>query len=148
MVGCNGFIDTRFYENANEYTADNYISTGIKEIEIYWAFGSINVETDEANGILITESDSDLLNAEKMHYFAEGEKLIVQFCKSGYVGNFLFKNKDLTVKIPKNVKLYIEASSADVSINDCTFSSLDVETSSGILISNKSRYKTVIECFC
>lgn len=136
-VGCKGLVDMRLYENADAYTAGNYISTGINEIEIYWAFGSINVETNEANGISITESDSGLLNAERMHYFAERNKLIVQFCKSGYVGNFLFKKKDLTVKIPKNVKLYIEASSADVNINDCTFSSLDVETSSGNIVIDK-----------
>ena len=144
-----------FYSNADKYTSgDREITEEIKQIDVNWSSGSVDISRHDKNTVSISESCPDKLeDSKKVHTWVDGKKLRVQYSKSGE--SFMFKSYDkrLEIKIPKNMKLddinfdgsssditiedmesehiRIDVSSGDVKVSDCTAKTIDADSSSG-----------------
>lgn len=129
---------------------------GIRELEINWVSGNIQIQTADVAEIQITESG--VANADcVMQVQTRGEKLSIAFSKGTekFLGFGLHGelSKDLTIKVPQNWEcqdLEIDVASAKVDVQnltvwelefngasgeckftDCIVDSLDVNTASG-----------------
>lgn len=129
---------------------------GIRELEINWVSGNIQIQTADVTEIQISESG--VTNSDcAMQVQTRGEKLSIAFSKGTekFLGFGLHGelSKDLTIKVPQNWEcqdLEIDVASAKVDVQnltvwelefngasgeckftDCTVDSLDVNTASG-----------------
>ena len=129
---------------------------GIRELEINWVSGNIQIQTADVTEIQISESG--VTNADcEMQVQTRGEKLSIAFSKGTekFLGFGLHGelSKDLTIKVPQNWEcqdLEIDVASAKVDVQnltvwelefngasgeckftDCIVDSLDVNTASG-----------------
>lgn len=134
-VGCNTnpYVYNAVYKNDDAYSIGNftYKAEAVKEVHINWAFGDVSVLEDDGDTLMVSESNNNLIDDQRLRYLIENGILTIQFCKSGYHGDFKGVEKKLTVKIPKGIKLEIESLSANVNVSDSDFSELDIEVSSG-----------------
>lgn len=133
------------YPNAKEYKIlDGNVSfedENIKNIEINYVGGEINVYETENNSINVYEEfDSDEVNNSDYyaHYLVKNNKLTIQFCKSGKrVKSKISKAKTLNLHFPKisSVSLTINFVSADLNYyglsNDSTIKNLEISGVSG-----------------
>ena len=155
LAGCVSLEISATYDNADKYSAGNQTFTSeITEIDLNWQSGKVYVTTHDENTVTVTEENSDKLNdAKKVHTWLDGKVLHIQYCKSGEVSVIRNTEKNLEVKIPKNVKLSsfkyngssadtsfekfstdlfkAESSSGKVDIRDCTSKEFELDTSSG-----------------
>ena len=73
------------YENAESYTkgaAD--ISENVKNLDIHWTSGRINVAYHKENTVLLEESANKSISADmEMRWWLDGDTLRVQYSKSG-----------------------------------------------------------------
>lgn len=132
------------YPNGDRYTAGNTSikADQLKNLEINWVSGTIDVEAYEGDTIEITETSShDLDEADRVHsYYANGE-LTIQFCKSQF---FVFgsrASKKLLIKIPKALAADIQNFTLDSVTSDNHITGLsvkhcDIDTVSGEITMN------------
>ena len=101
-----GNLKTYKYADGSKYTAgDARITDTVKDIEINWVAGTVNIVTYNGNDIVLSEeSNGKLSEKKKMHWQMDGKTLRVQYAKSGSFG-ISNLNKDLTVKLPKSLSL-------------------------------------------
>ena len=126
-----------FYPNEQAYSIGNftYDSSKIKEVDIDWIAGEIDVIISSENGQLsVSESGTDLTENQKMRYLISNGKLTVKFWKSRYDGNVKDGDKNLTVYLPKDVDLKINGVSCKISINDGSLDELEVSSVSGAIV--------------
>jgi len=132
------------YPNGDRYTAGNTSikADRLKNLEINWVSGTIDVEAYEGDTIEITETSSHNLDeADRVHsYYANGE-LTIQFCKSQF---FVFgsrASKKLLIKIPKALAADIQNFTLDSVTSDNHITGLsvkycDIDTVSGEITMN------------
>ncbi|NLT08290.1 MAG: DUF4097 domain-containing protein [Ruminococcus sp.] len=152
--GC--VVITDKYSNADKYSAGECEITGskVRSLDINWYSGTVTVSRHDKDTVTVTEScGNDLKEEQEVHTWLDGNVLRIQYCKSGE--SFIFKaiEKDLIVKIPKDMNLdelsyngssgdsliedisaeniNIDVSSGDTKIVRCSADSFDVESSSG-----------------
>ncbi len=134
------------YPNGDRYTAGNTSikADRLKNIEINWVSGTIDVEAYEGDTIEITEINShDLDEADRVHsYYTNGE-LTIQFRKSQFFvfGSLQQSNKKLHIKIPKALAADIQNFTLDSVTSDNHISGLsvkhcDIDTVSGEITIN------------
>lgn len=104
LTGCAsvGYV----YSNASRYTAgDARISDRVDELEINWVDGSVRIEYYNGDTIRLTETAKrDLNRDQQLHWWVDGDKLIVRYAASGT--NIAFSlDKELTVQLPKSLEL-------------------------------------------
>lgn len=155
LAGCVSFQINSTYDNADKYSAGNKTFTEeITEIDLNWSSGKVYVSTHDENTVTVTEENTDKLeDSKKVHTWLDGKVLHIQFCKSGEVSVLRSTEKNLEVKLPKNVKLTsfkyngssaetsfenidtdtfkADSSSGKLDIRGCTSKEYDLETSSG-----------------
>ena len=127
------------YENAESYTkgaAD--ISENVKNLDIHWISGRINVAYHKENTVLLEESANKSVSADmEMRWWLDGDTLRVQYSKSGaHFFNFSFTNlqKTLTVTLPESISLKdvaINATSADMEIPSLRAEAVRLNATSG-----------------
>lgn len=97
------------YDDSDAYTpGGTAISTsGIKEIELNWLSGSVNIEVYNGSEIRFSETANRELNADtELQYRVKGNKLVIQFCKSTRGLSLLNSlSKSLTLQIPASIAL-------------------------------------------
>ena len=124
----------RIYPDAGRYKAGNfeYKASDVSSVEINWVSEDVTVKQSSSNTLSVKEENRGLNNRQKMHWRLDGDKLIIQYCKSGYKGRFPGKTKKLTVEIPENVDLTVSTVSGDVKLEDCrSLKTVDLNTVSG-----------------
>ena len=127
------------YENAESYTkgaAD--ISENVKNLDIHWTSGRINVAYHKENTVLLEESANKSVSADmEMRWWLDGDTLRVQYSKSGaHFFNFSFTNlqKTLTLTLPESISLKdvaINATSADMEIPSLRAEAVRLNATSG-----------------
>ncbi len=107
------------YKDASRYSAGNfdYEAAGIREVEINWVDENITVTQSDADTLEVSETDKGLKENQKMHWLIDEDKLIIQYCSSGYKGRKMPSGtKKLSVEIPADVALTISTVSGDVTL--------------------------------
>lgn len=123
------------YKNASSYKAGDfdYEARGIKEVEVNWVDTDITVVQSGAGTLHVSETDTGLKNGQKMHWLVDDDKLIVQYCESGYKGKKIpVGSKKLSLEIPEDVDLTISCVSSEVTLEGSQIlGDLKVSTVSG-----------------
>ena len=110
----------RTYPDAGKYSAGNfeYKASDVSSIEINWISEDVTVKQSDQKTLSVKEENRGLNNRQKMHWRLDGDKLIIQYCKSGYKGRFPGKTKKLTIEVPAGIDLAINTVSGDVNLKD------------------------------
>lgn len=135
FTGC--VVSSNTYKNADKYSAGNADFEGgkVKSLDINWISGNVKVTRHDLDTVVVTEtSDKDLKEAQEVHTWLDGNVLRIQYCKSGE--SFIFKKieKDLEIKIPKDMELedfHYDGASGNCSFQDISADTFDIDSSSG-----------------
>lgn len=121
------------YDNSAKYTIGNfdYNASGVKKIVINWVGGKIDLVESHESVLSVSENATTLTDGEKMRYFLDGDTLRIHYCESGHIGLIDETQKYLTVSVPENVDIRINAVSSDVSATELNLESFDVNIVSG-----------------
>ena len=132
LTGC-GVNRYDKYANADLYTVGSASISAetVKEIEIDWVSGSIEVEQTTSQTLQIIEEKSSEEDAERMRYYLDGNVLKVKYCQSGFRGSINAEKKNLRVEIPVGMSLDIDSVSAGVTMGVLEVGRLSVESVSG-----------------
>ena len=122
------------YVDAGRYQTGNfeYQARDISSIEINWVDDDITIVRKDSGTLQVAETRKKLSNAQKMRWRLDGSKLILQYCKSGYIGRIPSKAKKLRVEVPAGIDIDINAVSADIKLeNRQDFGEININTVSG-----------------
>ena len=142
-----GNLKTYKYADSDEYVAGGtHISDAVKDIEINWVAGKVNIVTYDGDDIVLSEeSNRTISEKNKMRWQLDGKTLRVQYAQSGLfrVNNI---SKDLTVKLPKSLSLddvdiTVVSASVDAEILDAD--KLKIVTVSGAVTVDGERINEV-----
>ncbi len=106
------------YTDAGRYTAGNfsYNAKDISSVEIYWVSSDIKVVQKDGGTLNVSETDRGLKRKQRLHWYKDGSKLIIRYCRSGYRGRIPAGTKDLSVEVPEGIDLTINTVSGNVSL--------------------------------
>lgn len=138
LLGCSGLnVNQPYIYDDTEYGIGNkaFGEILINEIDIDWIVGNIYIEKSSNHEIIIRENiDIDIEEQYKMHYLLKDDVLDVKYTSSLQSLNYKFKNKDLYVYLPSEIKkININNVSADISINNVNIDSLTINSVSGYI---------------
>ena len=105
----------------------------IREIEIDWVSGEIQIIPTEIDHIKVSEVAAHA-NTEAMLCRKDGDTLKVSFCKDEFVSLKVLGTKNLTIQVPKGWacrKLEIDAASPKISVQGLTADEVDLDTAGG-----------------
>ena len=105
----------------------------IREIEIDWVSGEIQIIPTEIDHIKVSEVAARA-NTEAMLCRKDGDTLKVSFCKDEFVSLKVIGTKNLTIQVPKDwacQKLEIDAASPKISVQGLTADEVDLDTAGG-----------------
>ena len=105
----------------------------IREIEIDWVSGEIQIIPTEIDHIKVSEVAAHA-NTEAMLCRKDGDTLKVSFCKDEFVSLKVIGTKNLTIQVPKDWacrKLEIDAASPKISVQGLTADEVDLDTAGG-----------------
>lgn len=94
------------YDDASRYTAgDGKIRQKVKNIDISWVAGDVNIALHGGDEIILRETASrKLKTAEQMHWLLDGDTLYVKYVRSGKLFSSNL-DKELTLLLPDGLKL-------------------------------------------
>jgi len=108
----------------------------IKNLEIDWADGSIEIVTGDTDQIIFTES-GEINNDYRMSYSVRGDTLELNYSKSGFsIGFVSIPSKDLLVTVPKDWvchELELDGASMDIKLDGLKVDKLDVDGASNTI---------------
>lgn len=138
LLGCSGLnVNQQYIYDDTEYGIGNkaFGEILINEIDIDWIVGNIYIEESSNHEIIIRENiDIDIEEQYKMHYLLKDDVLDVKYTSSLQSLNYKFKNKDLYVYLPSEIKnININNVSSDISINNVNINSLTINSVSGYI---------------
>ena len=121
------------YNEAEKYKAGDfsYDSDQIKEIDVDWIYGDINIVQGSGKNISVKETGGALEDGAKVHWYVDGTDLKIKFCASDYNGDIEANQKNITIEIPENIDLQIDTVSGDVKCGDITVRDFEVDSASG-----------------
>lgn len=121
------------YDNSAKYTTGNfeYNAADVKKIVINWVGGKIELVESCESVLAVSENATTLTDGEKMRYFLDGDTLKIHYCESGHIGLIDETQKYLTVSVPENIDIKINAVNSDVSATELNPESFDVNIVSG-----------------
>lgn len=105
----------------------------IREIEIDWVSGKIQIIPTEIDHIRVNETAAHA-NTEAMLCRKDGDTLKISFCKGELASLKGIGTKDLTIQVPKGWscrKLEIDAASPKISVQGLTADEVDLDTAGG-----------------
>lgn len=129
------------YDNENEYSVGNTdsISAPIKNIEIDWVSGDVNIIPYSGETVKLEETSADDIEEEyELRWRVKEDTLYIKPCKSTGTWNLVKKipTKTLYVYLPEALtvnmnQIEIDTTSAGISVTGITASEIDVTTASG-----------------
>lgn len=121
---------------ADTNTAASVPANSVREIEIDWVSGSIQIIPTDVTEITFTETE--VIDAKyAMVWKLEGEKLSIEFCAGQTVSGFGSWNvpeKDLMIQVPRDWicdSLEAETASAKLEVTGLTIREVEVDSASG-----------------
>ncbi|MGM9650709.1 MAG: DUF4097 family beta strand repeat-containing protein [Faecousia sp.] len=130
------FTGVVYYDNDERYTAGAAEVENVRQIEVDWVSGSVEIIPYDGQTVLLEETASAELEAsQQLHWLLDGDTLKIHFAKSGARGLDTVE-KHLTIQVPGTLaltELSVETVSADVTVTGCTAQELSVDTTSGDL---------------
>ena len=106
----------------------------ITEVEIHWISGSVYILQSEDDRVHVQEDYTGTNEDYALHYKVDGERLIIQPCKSS-LSSIKLPRKTLTVSIPKELAdLEVETVSAEVELMSGRAADARISTTSGNII--------------
>ena len=154
--GVNINLSNYIYNNEDQYSVGGAtVNDTVKNIEIDWISGDIDIKHYDGEGISISEqSKKEISENLTMRYCVEEDTLKIKFAASGK-WNFNALSKRLTILIPKGMELTdieidtvssvvrateiecrdltVDTVSAAVILDKCAIEDIDIETVSGIV---------------
>lgn len=127
------------YEDAKRYVVGGVeIADGcVTDVKIDWLGGEIQVERSVNGALCVGEEETGLNEASRMCCLIEDGTLKIRYCRSGYCGEIAEENKRLRVELPQNVRVEIEATTAEIDMGVIVVEALSVESDSGNVIAEK-----------
>lgn len=121
------------YDDAELYASGDVAldAEGISKVEIDWIGGNVEVAQGAGTEIAAYEETRSGGEAERMHYYRDGNVLKIRYCSSGHRGKIEENMKHLRLEIPKGMALEIDSEKADVFVDDIEVNKFSVETDSG-----------------
>ena len=137
--GCSLMTSTiRFtYKGASNYTAGGCEVTDVKDIDVDWVSGSIEIVTNSGDTVVVSETTNKEIEDElKVHCWLDGGTLRIRFCKSGIKTGSRFSGveKKLTVSVPESIsigKLEIDDVSANLTASGVNVGTVGIDSVSG-----------------
>lgn len=130
------------YKNSSEYTAGDGEVSGVKNVEIDWISGNVEIVSNKGKSVVISETaNKELEDIQKVHWWLDGDTLRVKYCASGKSWGTKFNgvNKSLTISVPEDMmltELNINTVSADFNVSGINVGKTDIDTVSGSLSLN------------
>lgn len=135
-TGSTAAVDLTYDDSENYTIGGAQLNDTVEHIEIDWIAGNVKLLYSDSDMVSFSEeSNKNLTDDFKLHYWLDGTTLKIRFCGSGHwsLGRL---EKDLTVTVPKNfplTNLKITSISANVSLEAIETESAFIETTSGII---------------
>lgn len=122
------------FGSENEILGEGSVSAAdIKNLEIDWADGSIQIVTGDTDQISFTES-GETGNDYRMAYSVRGDTLEINYSKSGITIGFIsIPSKDLLITVPKDwvcQELELDGASMDIKLDGLTVDKLSIDGAS------------------
>ena len=131
------------YSSGSSFT---YSASEIKEIEIFWVDGRIEVIASDAEEFAVVENSESLTNDAKMHYLIKGDRLIIHYSKALYKEDIDESKKHIRVEIPEGIEIDIDSVTASINIGEMALGEINLTNISGnIELSNLACSKVKIE---
>lgn len=147
LVGCNklGVIQEYNYDDSNYIAGNKAFSSVMNKINIDWIVGNIFITQSSNHEVIIREeTDIDIEEKYKMHYYFDGDTLNIKFCGSMTLVDYKYKTKNLYVFLPSEInEIEINNVSADVNVNLVNIVNLDIDNVSGDIIIEDCTLKTL-----
>ena len=123
----------RFYDNADLYTAGNFVgrSPDVKSVEIDWYGGTVEIEKSPSEKVLVFEEENELSKEKSLYTYLDEGILRVKYCRSGFCGKIDETQKNLQVEIPKDIDIKINGVNLNVYLGVLDVKSLAVKTENG-----------------
>lgn len=155
-----GIGGSHYYENAGRYSAGSgeIPADQVKDIDINWVDGAIDVTVYEGDTVQFTESSSvNLKKEEQLHYYNKNGRLMIQYQASAKSPISFFAversfDKDLEIRIPKELAaklgiLYIDTVSSQTNISDVNAESMEYDATSGdVTLTDCSAARLEFDC--
>ena len=131
-----GFAGISF-DNAEKYTAgDAVISSPVKNLDVDWTSGTVNIAYHKDNTILIAETSKKEISPDRqMRWWLDGNTLRIRYEKPGlHLFSITTQEKELTVTLPEGLALEsvkIDATSGLLNIPSLTADDLKLDVTSG-----------------
>lgn len=123
------YSDSEKYQVLTEKVTFESVAT----INVDYVSGNVTINPSTTDEISLSEEiDADIEDKYRCHYYQNGDVLNIKFIESMAVCTHSFKTKDISLTIPTSVTVMdIETISADVEVNDSSFTDFTVDTVSG-----------------
>ena len=123
------------YPDAEKYTAgETKINGTVRNLEIYWENGKVNLEHHSGDGIELREtSDKPIRDDMKLRWWLDGDTLRVQYAGSGFRLTW-DQEKELTINIPEGYafrNVTVRATSGDLNLPEVKADTLNLAVTSG-----------------
>ncbi len=120
MGGCTDTVSYEAYDNAELYAvgAASFSTAEVQELDIDWIGGRIEIIQAETESVQVVEDTGLEQEAERMHYYRDGQVLKVKYCESGLRSTIDTQKKNLRVSVPASVVIEIECVDAVVSVEE------------------------------
>lgn len=135
-ITSSGAVDTMAPISSETGSTVTVSPSGLREIEIDWAAGSVRIQPADVTDIEISETKvSD--DKYAMRCKQSGSKLTIEYCEESLMYGIHINDsleKDLTVLVPRDFALdalEVDAASAVLEVRDLTIREVDLDTASG-----------------
>ena len=134
---CSGFRINFGSANYSETGSAQIDASGIKDINLAWAAGSVEFTTNSGNDIILTESSSGSLSrAQEMKWHVSKNILRIEYGNGSSCMNFA--QKHLEISIPRSLaddlgKIKIDAASGEYILQGITCEELKLNLASGAI---------------
>lgn len=122
---------------ADKYSVgDAEISASVRNLEIDWTSGAVNIAYHSGNTVVISEKTTGVItDSMRMRWILDGDTLRIEYEQPGFhLFSFLSHEKELTVTLPQGIaldKVNIAAASGDITIPSLRADSLKLGSTSG-----------------
>ena len=131
-----GFADYTYSKAENYTSGDAEITKPVKNLDIDWVTGKVNIAYHKGSSIEIGEKSNKPISKDlQMRWYLDGDTLRIRYAKAGFRLNSS-QQKDLTVTLPEGTvfgDVNISATSATLNIPDLQAEFLKLDVTSGII---------------
>lgn len=116
------------YSSGSEFT---YTAADIKEIDINWVGGEIEIVSSKNAELTVTENSEELDEGAKMHYFIKDGKLILHYSEAFYKEETDASHKHVRIEVPEGIEIDVDSVTASVKIGEMALGAIKITNVSG-----------------